>query len=143
MRVRMTAARTALVALVALAAAAPACAQPILAGEWQISLGQSGVPGAPAAHATQCVSAAQAADPAVIAQRVRPRADCVVTSQPSAEGDYAWTFDCPQSAMRGDGLVHYTSNALRGEIHSSTQIGGSSIVLTQTLAAQRVGPCAQ
>lgn len=139
----MNATCTALVALVALAAAAPARAQPILSGEWQISLGQTGVPGAPAALATQCVSAAQAADPGVIAQRVRPRADCVVTSQPSGEGDYAWTFDCPQSGMRGDGLVHYTSSALRGEIHSSTQIGGERIVLTQTLAAKRVGPCAQ
>ena len=139
----MKAIRTALAALIALAAAAPARAQPILAGEWRISLTQPGVPGAPTAYATQCIAGPQASDPAVIAQRVRPRADCVVTSQPSAEGDYAWTFDCPQSGMRGDGLVHYTSSALRGEIHSSTQIGGSSIVLTQTLAAQRVGPCAQ
>ena len=139
----MKAIRAALVALIALAAAAPAHAQPILAGEWQISLGQTGVPGAPAAHATQCVSAAQAADPSVIAQRVRPRADCVVATQPSGAGDYAWTFDCPQSAMHGDGLLHYTSSEMRGQMHSATQIGGSSIVLTQTIAAKRVGPCAQ
>lgn len=139
----MNAPRTALAALIALAAAAPARAEPILAGEWQISLTQPGVPGSPTAHATQCIAGPQADDPAVIAQRVRPRADCVVTTQPSGQGDYAWTFDCPQSAMRGDGLMHYTSSEMRGQIHSSTQIGGSSIVMTQNIAAKRVGPCGQ
>ena len=139
----MNATRTALAALIALAAAAPARAESILAGEWQISLTQPGVPGAPTALATQCVAGPQANDPAVIAQRVRPRADCIVTTQPAGEGDYAWTFDCPQSAMRGDGLVHYTSSEMRGQIHSSTQIGGSGIVMTQIIAARRVGPCGQ
>jgi hypothetical protein len=139
----MNATRTALAVLIALAAAATARAEPLLAGEWQISLTQPGVPGSPTARATQCLVGAQADDPAVIAQRVRPRVDCVVTTQPSGEGDYAWTFDCPQSAMRGDGLVHYTSSEMRGQIHSSTQIGGSSIVMTQDIAAKRVGPCTQ
>jgi hypothetical protein len=124
-----------------LAAAAPARAQSILAGEWQITLGQSGMPGAPAATATQCVSGYQAADPGVIARRARPRADCTTTSAPAGEGEYKWTFDCPQSAMSGRGPMHYRSTEMSGEIHSSTRVGGARIDMTQKITARRVGPC--
>ena len=55
------------------AAAAPARAQSIMAGEWQITLSQSAMPGAPPAAATQCVSGFQAADPGVIARRAPGR----------------------------------------------------------------------
>lgn len=130
-----------LILTILLAAAAPAQAQSILAGEWQITLTQSGIAGAPPATAMQCVSGLQAADPGVIARRARPRADCTTTSTPAGEGEYAWTFDCPQSAMRGHGQMHYSSTEMAGEIHSSTRIGGSSIDMTQTINARRVGPC--
>ena len=113
------------------AAAAPARAQSIMAGEWQITLSQSAMPGAPPAAATQCVSGFQAADPGVIARRARPRADCTTTSIPAGEGEYAWTFECPQSAMSGRGQIHY----------SSTRIGGTYIDTTQKITARRVGPC--
>ncbi|MGH8738999.1 MAG: DUF3617 domain-containing protein [Burkholderiales bacterium] len=126
---------------VLLAAATPAQAQSILAGEWQITLSQSGMPGAPAASAMQCVSGAQAADPGVIARRARPRADCTTTSTPAGEGEYRWTFDCPQSAMSGRGQMHYDSTELSGEIHSSTRIGGANIDITQQITARRIGPC--
>ena len=126
---------------VLLAAAAPARAQSIMAGEWQITLTQSGMPGAPAATAMQCVSGPQTGDPGVIARRARPRADCTTSSTPAGEGEYAWTFDCPQSAMSGRGQMHYRSTEMAGEIHSSTRIGGSSIDMTQDIAAKRVGPC--
>lgn len=128
-------------ALALLAATAPARAQSIMAGEWKITLTQSGVAGAPPASAMQCVSGLQAGDPGVIAQRARPRADCTTTSTPAGEGEYAWTFDCPQSAMSGRGQMHYSSTEMSGEIHSSTRIGGASIDMTQNIAARRVGPC--
>ncbi|HUJ86735.1 MAG TPA: DUF3617 family protein [Burkholderiales bacterium] len=136
----MTALRTILAFALALAAM-PARAQSIMAGEWQITLTQSGIPGAPAASAMQCVSGLQAGDPGVIARRARPRADCTTTSTPAGEGEYKWTFDCPQSAMSGRGQMHYSSTEMAGEIHSSTRIGGSNIDLTQDIAAKRVGPC--
>lgn len=128
-------------ALALLAAAAPARAQSIMAGEWKITLTQSGIAGAPPASAMQCVSGLQAGDPGVIARRARPRADCTTTSTPAGEGEYAWTFDCPQSAMSGRGQMHYGSTEMAGEIHSSTRIGGSSIDMTQQITARRVGPC--
>lgn len=134
--------RTLVVALAA-AIAAPAAAQTILAGQWQIRLTQPGIPGGQGIVATQCVSAVQAQDPAVIAQRVRPRADCIVTTQPSGEGAYAWTLECPQSGMRGRGQMHYTSSAMQGEIHSTTPVGGATIDMTQRITARRVGPCGQ
>ena len=123
------------------AAAAPARAQSIMAGEWQITLSQSAMPGAPPAAATQCVSGFQAADPGVIARRARPRADCTTTSTPAGEGEYAWTFECPQSAMSGRGQIHYSSTEMSGEVHSSTRIGGTYIDTTQKITARRVGPC--
>ena len=112
-----------------------------MAGEWQITLSQSAMPGAPPATAMQCVSGLQAGDPGVIARRARPRADCTTTSTPAGEGEYAWTFDCPQSAMSGRGQMHYSSTEMSGEIHSSTRIGGASIDMTQKITARRVGPC--
>ena len=133
--------RILLVAILLAAAAAPVWAQSILAGEWQITLTQSGMPGAPAATAMQCVSGLQGADPGVIARRARPRADCITTSTPAGEGEYKWTFDCPQSAMSGRGQMHYGSTEMSGEIHSSTRIGGASIDVTQQITARRVGPC--
>jgi Protein of unknown function (DUF3617) len=128
-------------ALALVAGAAPAQAQSIMAGEWRITLTQSGMPGSPAATATQCVSGLQAGDPGVIARRARPRADCTTTSVPAGEGEYKWTFDCPQSAMSGRGEMHYRATQMEGEIHSSTRIGGSSIDMTQNISAKRVGPC--
>ncbi len=131
-----------LISALALAGAAiPAAAQSIMAGEWQITLTQSGMPGAPAATAMQCVSGMQAGDPGVIARRARPRADCTTTSTPAGEGEYTWTFDCPQSAMSGRGQMHYRSTEMAGEIHSSTRVGGASIDMTQDISAKRVGPC--
>jgi Protein of unknown function (DUF3617) len=128
-------------ALALAAAASPVSAQSIMAGEWQITLTQSGMPGAPAATAMQCVSGFQAADPGVIARRARPRADCTTTSAPAEQGEYKWTFDCPQSAMSGRGELHYRATEMSGQIHSSTRIGGSSIDMTQDISAKRVGPC--
>ena len=124
-----------------LTAATPSWAQSILAGEWRITLTQSGTPGAPAATAMQCVSGLQAGDPGVIARRARPRADCTTTSTPAGDGEYKWTFDCPRSAMSGRGQMHYSSSEMAGEIHSSTRIGGASIDMTQDISAKRVGPC--
>jgi hypothetical protein len=129
------------IAVLLAAVAESAAAQSILAGEWQIRLAQTDVPGGQAVVATQCVSATQAQDPAVIAQRVRPRADCIVTTRPSGEGEYGWTFECPQSGMRGRGRMHYTSSAMQGEIHSTTPMGGAAIDMTQRITAKRVGPC--
>ena len=126
---------------VMLAAAAPAWAQSIMAGEWQITLSQSGIQGAPPATGMQCVSGFEAGDPGVIARRARPRADCTTTSTPAGEGEYAWTFDCPQSGMSGRGQMHYRSTEMSGEIHSSTRVGGARIDMTQKITARRVGPC--
>ncbi|HKI63247.1 MAG TPA: DUF3617 family protein [Burkholderiales bacterium] len=126
---------------VMLAAAAPAWAQSIMAGEWQITLSQSGIQGAPPATARQCVSGFQAGDPGVIARRARPRADCTTTSTPAGEGEYKWTFDCPQSAISGRGQMHYRSTEMAGEIHSSTRVGGARIDMTQQIAARRIGAC--
>ena len=139
----MTKIARSIAAALLVAGAGPAQAQAILAGAWQIRLTQIGVPGAQPAVATQCVSRLQAQDPAVIAQRVRPRADCIVSTRPAGEGQYAWTFECPQSVMRGRGQLHYTSSAMQGEIHSSTQVGGASILMTQKITAKRVGPCSR
>lgn len=127
--------------LLMLLAAGPATAQSIMPGEWKISLTQIGMAGAPAATAMQCVSGLQAADPGVIAQRARPRADCTLSSIPAGEGQYRWRFDCPQSGMSGRGRMHYGSTEMDGEIRSSTRIGGASLDMTQKITARRVGPC--
>jgi Protein of unknown function (DUF3617) len=130
-----------ILALALASAAFPARAQSIMAGEWKLTLTQIGMAGAPPATAMQCVSGFQAADPGVIAQRARPRADCTVTSTPAGEGEYRWTFDCPQSAMSGRGQMYYSSNEMSGEIHSSTRIGGATLDMAQKITARRVGPC--
>jgi hypothetical protein len=130
-----------ILALALAAAAFSARAQSIMAGEWKISLTEVGMVGAPPATAMQCVSGFQAADPGVIAQRVRPHADCTITSTPAREGQYLWTFDCPQSAMSGRGQMYYSSTEMSGEIHSSTPIGSATLNMAQRITARRVGPC--
>ena len=130
-----------IVALALAATATPAWAQSIMAGEWQITLTQSAMAGAPPATAMQCVSGLQAGDPGVIARRARPRADCTTTSTPAGKGEYAWTFDCPKSAMSGRGQMQYSSTEMSGEIHSSTRIGGAGIDMKHPIHAPRAGPC--
>ena len=130
-----------IVALALAATATPAWAQSIMAGEWQSTLTRGGRGGAPPATAMQCVSGLQAGDPGVIARRARPRADCTTTSTPAGKGEYAWTFDCPKSAMSGRGQMQYSSTEMSGEIHSSTRIGGASIDMTQQITPRRVCPC--
>jgi hypothetical protein len=139
----MIAARSLFTLALALAAA-PAWAQSMLPGEWRISIGSPAMPGASSATATQCIARSQADDgPAVIARRVRPRADCTTTSAPAGYGEYAWTFDCPQSHMHGEGRLRYRSTELEGQIRSSSSIGGANVDMTQKLSARRIGPCAK
>jgi len=129
----------ALVALLVLAAAAPALAQGLEPGEWDFvtDVAMPGLPRPQQSGQRTCLSRDAARDPLRWGANRLP-ADCKVTTMKLGPDSTSWEMECPGSGMRGAGKARVG----RGSMTSETQFGGgNSADMRIKTQGRRLGPC--
>ncbi len=132
-----------LLAAVLAVAGAPALAQGMEPGRWEITstITSPAMPGMRPATRTQCFGPQQNWDPASMLDPGRGHPDCELTVTSPDPDDFTWTMQCPQSGKRGTGKLSYGRTSMQGEVRTSSSVGGQSFDTTQKISARRLGPC--
>jgi Protein of unknown function (DUF3617) len=138
----MRTAPTVLAAVLALAAAG-ARGEGMMPGRWEITstITSPAMPGMRPATRTQCFGPQQNWDPASMLDPGRGHPDCELTVTSARPEDFAWTMRCPQSGKRGSGKMRYGATSMRGQLRTSSAVGGQRFDTTQKISARRLGPC--
>jgi hypothetical protein len=131
-----------------LALAVPAVCQAqttIAPGLWQITL-QSGsaVVALPPVQISQCLTAADAADPSQLLGRVAtPGASgCSYSNRNYAGDTFSFAMSCEGTfAIKATGSVSFTATSLSGTINTLANINGQPVDMKNAISAQRMGDC--
>jgi hypothetical protein len=131
----------------ALLAAASRCAfADVLPGEWDIVTtvsvsGQSGSIGP--MHQTQCLDAAQAANPAgLFGPQASAGAGCTLSDKRDDGSSLSFRLSCiGPFAADGSGAVSYGPDHMDGELRLRGSIAGQQFETRSHVAAHRIGPC--
>lgn len=131
----------------ALLAAASRCAwADVLPGEWDIAttvavVGQPGTIGP--MHQTQCLDAAQAANPAgLFGPQAGAGAGCTLSDKRDDGSSLSFRLSCiGPFAADGSGAVSYGPDHMDGELRLRGSIAGQQFESHSHVAAHRIGPC--
>lgn len=130
------------------ATAAPAFADDIQPGLWEIVL-ESRMPASPeyappAVSMKQCLTARDARDPSrVLGGAANPGAtDCVYTDKHYAGGRFRFSMLCGGTfGIRAQGDIAYSALSMEGSITSTAELQGQRIEMENHLSAHRLGGC--
>ena len=128
--------------LLALAAcAAPAAAQ-LVPGDWEFvyTTTSAALPRAQTSTVRQCLSPAEADDPAGIVSRERPQ-DCSTKTGEQSENTYTWTVACPKLGMTGSGRASFAGKTLQSEKRIHLVSDGKRMELHTVAKGRHLGPC--
>jgi hypothetical protein len=127
--------------LVFLLASAPALAQKVDPGEWQITSTVSGAmfPKPETRTETHCMKKGEVDDPKRWLGQMG--ADCTVTPTQQGADHYSWTLACPKSAMRGTGNMRWTRTTMDIEMDLASEKQGKKVEMRSKVSGRRVGPC--
>ena len=130
-----------LLALAAAAFCAPAAAQGLEPGEWEIRtvISSSAMQVPQVATAVQCVTPEEARDPTQYA--VKDSAGCVVTPGARSAKSYEWTIRCNQG-MRGSGKATFAGKTMESDMRMNVDFQGTKMEIKTEMKARRLGPCA-
>jgi Protein of unknown function (DUF3617) len=133
-------------ALALLAALPLAARADILPGEWDIAttvslLGQPGSIGP--MHQTQCLDAAQAANPAALFGPLSgAAAGCSLSDKRDNGASLTFRLTCTGAfAADGSGTVSYGPDRMDGDLQLHSSIAGQQFDTRSHVAAHRTGPC--
>lgn len=133
-----------------LALAAPAYAEDLSPGLWEISV-ESRIPGMdflrpPPNQTTQCLTAEDARDPSkLIGSISTPGAkDCTYTDKnySKSAGTFKFAMSCAGSyELHTQGDVNFTATTLDGSITATGNLNGQPAEVQNRVSARRVGNC--
>jgi len=123
------------------ACAAPAAAQ-LVPGDWEfVSVMTSAVlPKPQTSTVRQCVSQAEADDPARFASREHPQ-DCSTRPGEQSGNTYTWTMACPKLGMTGTGRASFAGTTLQSEKRMTMVSDGRKMELHSITRGRHLGPC--
>lgn len=119
----------------------PAAAQ-MRPGEWEFTSTMSSpmLPKPQTSTVRQCISKAEADDPARFANRDQPQ-DCRMTPGARSAGSFAWTIECPKMGMKGAGKARFAATAVESEMEMSMESQGQKMEMRSSSKGRFVGPC--
>lgn len=120
----------------------PAAAQAMEPGEWQFTSTMTSptLPAPQSATVTQCVSKADAEDPARFSAGEQA-SDCKVTPGNRTPGSFSWTISCPQQGMRGAGKARFGRDTIESEVQMTMEMQGQKMEMLSKTSGRRLGPC--
>jgi hypothetical protein len=131
-----------------LAASAPARAQDLSPGSWEISLEArvAASPGfaPPPYKLTQCLSAQDARDPArLLGSLANPGATgCTFGNSTFSGNQLTFTMQCAGTFdLHAQGAVSFSPTSMDGTITSTSVIGGQNVEMQSKVSARRLGNC--
>ncbi len=133
-----------IVALVLLAAAAAPGHADIGEGRWEMKI-TTELPGLPVGigpvEQTQCLTAAEARDPARLFGG--SGAGCAFTNRRDDGATYRFELSCASgmAQVSGSGEIRYTSDTLQGELLMRLGAEGQALEMRSHIQARRLGPC--
>lgn len=127
--------------LILLLASAPALAQKVEPGEWQVTSTVTGAmfPKPQTRTETHCVKKEDVDDPRRWLGEMG--ADCTVTPTKQGADHYSWTVACPQSAVRGSGNMRWTRTTMDIDMDLASDKQGKKVEMRSKVSGRRVGPC--
>ena len=128
--------------LVALAACAfPAAAQ-MTAGEWEFTSTMTSpmLPKPQTSTVRQCITKAEADDPARFANRDQPQ-DCKMTPGTRTAGTFAWTVACPKMGLNGSGRARFAASTIESEMAMTMESQGQRMEMHSVSKGRYLGPC--
>ena len=133
--------KNALLALLA-ALSPPAAAQSMEPGEWELvtTMNSPMLPAPQSTTMTQCVSKADADDPAGLSMKGQP-SDCTMTPGARSGDRYSWTMACPKQGMAGSGTMRFGGGTMETDIRVVMEMQGQKMEMHTRTAGRRLGPC--
>jgi len=134
-----------LILLASIALSAPALAQKMEPGEWQITSVTTSpmMPKPEVTTETECLTKEEAEDMDRWTRDLP--AECKVTSDKKTANSYSWQLSCPKSGTRGSGTMRWTRTTMEGDIDmgSTGAAPGQKFEMRTKLTGKRLGPCKQ
>ena len=132
---------TRILVLTALFVTAPALAQKVDPGEWQITSVVSGpmFPKPETRSETHCMKKGEVDDPNRWLGQTG--ADCTVTPTTQGADHYSWTVVCPKNGVRGSGKMRWTRTTMDIEMDLASEIQGKKVEMRSKVSGRRIGPC--
>lgn len=127
--------------LVLAALSLPAAAQ-MRPGEWEFNSRMQSpmLPKPQVSTVRQCISKAEAEDPARFSSRDQPQ-DCRMTPGARGAGSFEWTIECPKMGMKGTGKARFTATTAESEMYMSMESQGQKMEMRSSSKGRFVGPC--
>ena len=128
--------------LVALSACAwPAAAQ-LVAGDWEFvsTMTSAVLPKPQTSTVRQCISQAEADDPARFTSRDQPQ-DCSTKPGEKSGNTYTWSVACPKLGMTGTGRASFAGKTLQSEMRMTMVSDGKKMELHSVTKGRYLGPC--
>src|SRR5688572_2446471 len=123
------------------ACAGPAAAQ-LVPGDWEFvsSTTSTVLPKPQTSTVRQCISQAQAEDPASFTTRSQPL-DCTNKPGEKSGNTYTWTITCPKLGMTGTGRASFGGGTLHSEMRMTLVSDGKTMELHSVTKGRHLGPC--
>jgi hypothetical protein len=127
--------------LALLLASAPAFAQKVDPGEWEITSTVSGAmfPKPETRTETHCMKKGEVDGPNRWLGQIG--ADCTVTPTKQGADHYSWTVACPKSAVRGSGNMRWTRTTMDIDMDLASEKEGKKVQMRSKVSGRRIGPC--
>ena len=128
--------------LFALAACTGPAAAQLVPGDWEFvyTITSASLPKPQFSKVRQCLSQAEADDPASIASREQPQ-DCVAKTGEKTDSTYTWTVACPKLGMTGSGRASFGGATMQSEKRISLVSDGRRMELHTVTKGRHLGPC--
>lgn len=134
--------------LLALLFSVPALAQDVSPGLWQITM-ETRVPSEPSFMPapytiTQCLSAADAADPGRLLGSVSTpgASECNYTDKNYSGNTFTFSMQCGGGyAIQSSGHVSFTTDTMDGTIESTATVAGKPVQTQNKISARRISGC--
>jgi hypothetical protein len=130
-----------LVLLASIALCAPALAQKVEPGEWQITstVISPMFPKPETKTERHCVKKEEVDDPKNWMGEMAP--DCKLTPGNKTADSYSWQVSCPKTGMRGSGNMRWTRTTMDIDMEMAGNMQGQKFEMRSKISGKRVGPC--
>jgi hypothetical protein len=124
-----------------MALCAPALAQKVEPGEWQIvsTVSSPLFPKPETKTERHCVKKEEVDDPQKWMGQMAP--DCKVTPGKQTADSYSWQVSCPKTGMSGSGNMRWTRTTMDIDMDMTGNMQGQKFEMRSKIAGKRLGPC--